>query len=252
MTRTALQNRYWRLSVSYLDRLNALAQQWGSDKGSADRDQRLQALRYMDYYAEYFARHFARPEKVKSVLEIGTNTGASLRIWAEFFPNADVLGVDVTRQYEVAERLDHPRISTHIVEPGRADSSSKAVKWAEHLGHNSFDIIIDDGSHDQYDQQDSLGFLFPYLSRGGLYVIEDIITGEPWWDGNLYNRNKMRPTRDLIRQLEGLDPPSDGPLGLSETQLEYVVKNAEYFNYRETPAIIYERHHPQIAFIGKR
>lgn len=240
--------------MSYLDQLNALAKQWGSDKGEADRDQRLQALRYMDYYAEYFARHFARPEKVKSVLEVGTNTGASLRIWAEFFPNARIHGIDVTRQYEVAERLDHPRISTHIVEPGDAKLYTGAVSFNKYLGNSGFDIIIDDGSHDQYDQQDALGFLFPHLNSGGLYVIEDIITGEPWWDGNLYNRNKVRPTRDLLRQLEGLDSPPDSPrpLALSESQLQYVIDHAEYFNYKETPAIIYERHHPQIAFIGKK
>ena len=39
---------------------------------------------------------------------------------------------------------------------------------------DQFDMIIDDGSHDQDHQRVSLEYLFPYLASGGFYVIEDL------------------------------------------------------------------------------
>jgi hypothetical protein len=41
---------------------------------------------------------------------------------------------------------------------------------------NSFDIIVDDGGHMMHQQQISLGYLFPFLNSGGVYVIEDLHT----------------------------------------------------------------------------
>lgn len=224
------------------DLLNQLANQYGSDKGTTHPH----ANKYMGLYAEYFARQGFDPLKVERVLEIGTNKGASLRVWADVFPNAEVHGIDITRQYEIPELLNHPRVHTHIVDSGDAIALTKAV---HKLG--VFDIIIDDGSHDQSDQQVAWGVLFHYLKSGGLYVIEDIITGEPWWDGNVYNKRRVRPTRDIVRELQTM-----GNVALvgviPEDEWDYIIRAYSYCEYRESPAIIYQSHHPQVAFIGKK
>ena len=217
------------------ERLIELANKYGSDKAS---------LGYMPLYEEYFKRHGFTPENVRNVLEIGTNKGSSLRMWAEFFPNAMIHGIDITREYEIASNLDHPNIKTFILNQG---SKSELEAFTDHaIGKVKFDIIIDDGSHDQSDQQTSLSMLFGHLKHGGLYVVEDLITGECWWDGRLYNRKKIQPTRNVLQEFQRSGRlPQDFPNGFE------IEQNHKYCEYRESDAFIWEIHHPQMAFIGR-
>ena len=51
------------------------------------------------------------------------------------------------------------------------------MNFGKNLSSNapiSFDIIIDDGSHYSPHQQKTLGYLFPKLKAGGLFIIEDL------------------------------------------------------------------------------
>jgi len=42
-----------------------------------------------------------------------------------------------------------------------------------------FDVILDDGGHAMDQQQISLGYLFPEVKPGGMYIIEDVHTSLP-------------------------------------------------------------------------
>ena len=124
-------------------------------------------------------------DKVTSVLEIGLGTlnpsipssfagniglfdyykqGGSLRVWRDFFPNADVYGVDIAKDCMFSE----DRIKTFLF-----DSSTKDY-CDYYLNNLEFDIIIDDGNHDPKYQVKTLRNLFPKLRENGIYVIEDI------------------------------------------------------------------------------
>ena len=47
-------------------------------------------------YLPYYWRHFRDlREDVRNVLEIGVQSGRSLRMWEEFFPNATIYGLDI-------------------------------------------------------------------------------------------------------------------------------------------------------------
>jgi predicted O-methyltransferase YrrM len=219
--------------MMYTKRLNELAAQFGSDKLENG---------YMKLYSEYFERQKIKPEGVRNVLEIGTNKGSSLRIWAEFFPNATVYGIDITRVYEVASHLEHPNIITHLV-----DQSSEAELGTyirETINNRKFDIIIDDGSHDQYDQQLSLAMLFPLLKDGGLYVVEDLITGEDWWSAQTYNKRNVRATRIILQEFQQIN-------SLPEN-LQHIQPICSYCEYRESSVTIFDIHHPQLAFLGRK
>ncbi len=219
--------------------LEALARKFDTDKQAGQNE-------YLALYLEYFKRQGFKRDAPLNILEIGTNKGSSLRMWAEYFPNASVTGLDITRQYELPGMLDNDRISTYLVDTG--DSIKLGSFFA---ADDKFDIIIDDGSHDQKDMQVAWGVLFHWLSGGGVYIIEDIITGENWWDGNLYNKSKVTPTRNIIKQIEAGIPITKVDV-IPEDEWGYIEKTMSYCEYRESPAIIYERHHPQMAFIGKK
>jgi predicted O-methyltransferase YrrM len=218
--------------MSDINLLKRLADICESDKGFHG---------YMELYHEYFLRQGFTRENVKQVLEIGTNKGSSLRMWAEFFPDAYVHGIDITRDYEVAKHLEHPHIHTRIVDQGDAIELQRFLSAA--VTKVQFDLIIDDGSHDQYDQQLSLSLLFDRLRPGGLYVVEDLITGENWWSAHMYNKKMITPTREVLQNFQKNNVL---PFGLS-----HIRPNCAYCEYRETPVTIYDIHHPQIAFLAR-
>lgn len=98
----------------------------------------------------------------KRILEIGVKDGASLRMWKEYYPDAEVIGLDIT------EPLSIPGCT--VLKMDATD-----VYALRELG--KFDLIIDDGSHNTKDQQITFDYLFHHgLKRGGVYIIEDVHT----------------------------------------------------------------------------
>ena len=96
------------------------------------------------------------------VCEIGILYGDSLRAWRDYFPNAVIVGLDADPRWLVTE----PRISSvHGKAPDLKDLSRLPAK---------IDVVIDDGDHNQCSQVLTLAFLWPRLSPGGIYIIEDI------------------------------------------------------------------------------
>jgi predicted O-methyltransferase YrrM len=234
--------------------LNDLAMKYGSDKASNGNT-------YMGLYNEYFQRQGLTREGVSSVLEIGTNKGASLRVWADFFPKAQVYGLDITRQYELPGMLDHDRIHTAIADQADREAIKQIMLCdfgitaprhdiAAPREDRQFDIIIDDGSHEQADQQISLGYLFFWLKPGGLYVVEDVITGENWWSADQYNKQRIMTTRAMAQTFEQTSKLESSVM--KSFEIEHIMKTYDYCEYRESPAMVFGAHHPQLVFIGKK
>jgi hypothetical protein len=150
--------RYWLKSIPayfYKNDLSKLASLYGTDKFEHG---------YTEIYSIYF-------EKVKNkklrILEIGIgggeNTkygGNSLKMWANYFPESDILGIDI---YDKS-LLDYRRIKTF-------QGSQSDEKFLAQF--NNLDIIIDDGSHINSDVIQSFEILFPKLNIGGYYCVED-------------------------------------------------------------------------------
>jgi precorrin-6B methylase 2 len=135
--------------------LEELGHKYGTDKDSSYHN-------YLPIYEELFTDR----DKILALLEIGTCTGASLRMWRDYFPKALILGIDNDETREFREN----RIATLTLNQGDATSLTQ-------LGEiNSFDIVIDDGSHYYQDQLTSALALLPSLNKGGIYVIEDVQT----------------------------------------------------------------------------
>ena len=117
-------------------------------------------------YGELYSRLFAPlRETASAVLEMGIYSGASCAALADYFTRAHVTGLDIT-----LERLkfgtDHPRIQFRQL-------SCTAACTPRVLG-GTWDVILDDASHDPADQLASFKLFAPCLRAGGLYIIEDI------------------------------------------------------------------------------
>lgn len=145
--------------------LDSLFTKYGTDKSSKGHN-------FAGVYHE--ALHTLRHE-AKAILEIGIfgttpeNAGASLKAWAEYFPNAHIYGVDLF-DYSF---LNSERITTIVADQGIvADNLERVIATT---GDN-LDLIIDDGSHQMHHQQITLGYLFKHLRSGGYYILEDLHT----------------------------------------------------------------------------
>jgi hypothetical protein len=98
----------------------------------------------------------------------GYKPGGSLRAWRDFFVNGRIIGVDIQPDTQFS---DEPRIETYLCSSIEKD---KVDALMETLDSPQLDIIIDDGSHLDLHQLETLKNFYPYLKPGGLYIIEDI------------------------------------------------------------------------------
>lgn len=144
---------------------------------------------YTGYYDSLFST--LRNKKI-NLLEIGVKDGASLRVWRDYFPNANIFGVDI----DPTCTLRGPEEVKYLIGD---QSDPKFLLY--NVGHKGpFNIIIDDGSHLMDDQILTLCTLFPFLARGGLYVIEDCHTSYQGRYGGGYDRDitALKYTKSLI------------------------------------------------------
>ena len=154
-----------------IDLLTRLAIKHGTDKWGLHF--------YTPVYHELFRK--IRLEKLK-VLEIGVGGfgfrdfgGESLRMWSEYFPNSQIVGIDI--EYKA---LPLPQ-NVHY-ENGSQTDLGFLDRVAKKYG--AFDIVVDDGSHRPDHVIASFQFLFPRMSDSGLYVIEDTQAAFwPKWGG---------------------------------------------------------------------
>lgn len=146
----------------------------GKIEHTANSDMELLSVIYWNlkysfhkYTHVYEALLNKKRNSAKSLLEIGVAQGASLRTFRDFFPNAKIFGLDICTE----SILKEPRIEVVI---GHSSDINSFLKLKEMNDNNNFDIIIDDGSHNPTDQLASFEILWPMLSEGGFYIIEDV------------------------------------------------------------------------------
>lgn len=104
-----------------------------------------------------------------SLLEIGVQNGGSLELWGERFPNAThIIGCDIDPAC-AGLKFDDPRIKIVVMDANTDEAQQKITSHTD-----SFDIIIDDGSHTSGDIIRTFARYFPLLKDGGLFIIEDL------------------------------------------------------------------------------
>lgn len=101
------------------------------------------------------------------LLEIGVQNGGSLELWHDYLPKGSTcLGLDIDER--VAELAYEEGISVSV-----CDATNKTA-LEQAIGCQTFDVIIDDGSHRCRDVVATFGLLFARLAPLGKYFIEDL------------------------------------------------------------------------------
>lgn len=118
------------------------------------------------YTPIYFELLKDKRESVRKVLEIGIGKGASLLMWQDFFPNAQIFGIDILPEALYNDK----RIKSYLCDQTKESDLAEAIR---NIG-SDLDLIIDDGSHIRADQIFTCKTLMPLVKKDVLYIIEDV------------------------------------------------------------------------------
>ena len=145
--------------------LDELASHYGTDKTPT----------YLQHYERLLAHR--RGEGLR-LLEIGIFQGASLAMWREYLPQAEIIGIDIEPEMR---RLEAGLgVTVWIADQGDRSQLEALIAPMTQAGEQ-FDLVIDDGGHQQHQVLTSFDVLFPLVRPGGTYVIEDV--GTAYWVG---------------------------------------------------------------------
>ena len=204
--------------------LTALANKYGTDKGtikgqghgySLVYDLLLSRIREDQINLCEIGLCIGGPELKTGSIERSAERLPSVEMWHEYFPNAKIIGVDIS---------DFSEFENDWFKFIRADAGDeKLLQNIVDLGIE-FDVVIDDGSHAHFHQQRTFLSLFPTVRNGGLFIIEDLQWQPETYAGELPH---VPPTDALFSRLiaDG-EFSATGSLPLGEWRaLENQIKN---------------------------
>jgi hypothetical protein len=169
-----------------------------------------------EHYFPLYERHLSQfVGKAPKILEIGVQYGGSAEMWRKYFGEGTVIhGVDIN---PLCEQTDYLQLH-------RGDQGSAAFWDGLGFPAGTFDIIMDDGSHDNPHQILTLKKTYSLLRDGGIYWCEDTHTSYYYnvrvRDGGYLNKNSfMEYSKNVIDVLNahhtlyaiGVGPTPNGP-----------------------------------------
>lgn len=166
-----------------MDKLTELGIKYGTDKAGHHT--------FTAFYSKFVDR-FTNP----TMVEIGIENGASLKMWEEYYGNPTIIAVDIKDK----KQFDTSNTKTIVADQGNVNElSSRLKEFAP-----SYDLIIDDGSHIFSHQISCFATLFPHLKSGGIYILEDLHTSFIHGQYNLYGE-LLTPYDFVYRVCRGFD-----------------------------------------------
>lgn len=144
---------------------------------------------YLDIYDRHLSNWRGKPVRM---LEIGVAQGGSLELWRKYLGSqATLFGIDLDPG--CASVVDAP----NQVRIGSQDDPAFLRSVVDEMG--GVDIVLDDGSHVGRHQWASFSCLWPMLSIGGLYIIEDLHSS--YWLSHEGGYGRNSSGIGLIKQL---------------------------------------------------
>ena len=191
-----------------------LGKYYGTDKASDTKHN------YTNIYNDIF---YSNRKNIKKLLEIGVLNGKSLYMWRDYFENAIIYGIDCEPKNFNEDRIIFKRCNQ--------ENRQKLEETMKEFGEE-FDIIIDDGSHCMDHQQISLGFLFKYLSKKGIYIIEDIGTSIDYQKERFHiDRDGLNSTLRMLQKFIKTKKIKSYYINQDEIKyLENNIKSCEIYN----------------------
>lgn len=117
-------------------------------------------------YLPLYETLLSHRKNAKNVLEIGICYGGSIKMWYDYFPEADIYALDIIPIQQVWSELNKDRIKIY------AGINAYDKELIEKLP--KCDVLLDDGPH----SLESMIFFVKHYSKllndGGILIIEDV------------------------------------------------------------------------------
>ena len=121
-----------------------------------------------DYIDGFYSPEFTNKKLNNlNILEIGINKGYSLCLFAEWFINSNITGIDVVNPNYYSVINEYKNIKSF-------NQNAYSKNFADTFENNTFDYIIDDGPHTLESQIQSVQLYLPKVKQGGKLIIEDV------------------------------------------------------------------------------
>lgn len=144
---------------------------------------------YWHHYTEFYEEELEF-YKCKNILEFGVWKGASICWLMDRYPLASIHGadiLDVQASWPQEDRVKYFQVDQGDIHQIRG--------LFQDIGE-SLDLVIEDGSHIPVHQRNCLIEGIRHMSRGGIYILEDIHTSHP-------SHPYYKQSKKLFRQLVG-------------------------------------------------
>jgi predicted O-methyltransferase YrrM len=136
---------------------------------------------YLPLYQELLHK---KRDTARNVLELGIYSGGSIKLWNDFFVNADIYGIDIDPDSERVWRdvKFQPRIHLFM----STDGYDAGMIQNRFVNNNiKFDFVLDDGPHTLESQRLFIKRYLPLLTEDGILIIEDVQSSD--WIDSLKN-----------------------------------------------------------------
>lgn len=147
--------------------LDQICIEHGADKGSTH------PVKGHDYARCYASAFDSRRNDPIKLLEIGVGGGESIRTWMEYFHNARIFGVDIVHSTNILNTPGPSPYNRYTFMTGDQSNEEFWKRVIEAYGP-SWDIIIDDGGHSSQQIVTTFKMMWPHITPGGFYCIEDL------------------------------------------------------------------------------
>lgn len=126
------------------------------------------------HFFPIYERHFEGfVYKPVTFVEIGCGLGGSLQMWKRYFgPHARIVGIDVN---PACKAFEEDQIEVRI-----GDQSDEKFLQSVIDEFGAPDIVLDDGSHMMSHIRATFQFLYPRMTKNGIYLVEDLHSA--YWD----------------------------------------------------------------------
>ena len=113
-----------------------------------------------------------KKETAKNVLEVGIWRGGSIKLWSDFFTNANVYGLDIMHIDNVWEEIkNNEKIILHT----SSDAYDNDFFINNFLNKNiKFDFMLDDGPHTLESMKQFIKLYSQIMTDDGMLIIEDV------------------------------------------------------------------------------
>lgn len=126
-----------------------------------------------DYISAYYNNEFTskRFDSI-NLLEIGIHRGLSLKLWKDWFVNANIFAIDPCQEVSILQEVIDEVNKRENVKIIKDDAYSQHI--LNMFEDASIDYIIDDGPHTLESQIYSIKHWLKKIKKGGKLIIEDI------------------------------------------------------------------------------